>query len=1582
MASHVPNINLSYQALPHTSDDADDIGQPYELGHIPASVGNGQDYHRLQHADEDVYQQQMGPYDRKPTVGTEFTSTTIKEYPSEFGRAHDAATPSWLPFTLRWPTLSSILALTIILEILVAVFHAVSSRDAGLVDDDGSGSIVVASKFVPTVLAVIHVLLISILLNDVKRTEAFAHLSSPQGTTGKQSLTWTAEEWWNALMQGFPGRGRKSNWALLCAALAFVFGFLIVSPFSSSLFVTEDIIFTYQVPFRKLDISASLPLQASPLGATYFRTVGNILQNVTTSAWITDKYAIQPIWPARVGSVPLGPQFSDTMQTWSAKTTVYNVEENCEQMNLDPDGIYAVPFLKNPEVTNYTTVRLSTASGCVLNVTDQGEFNGYGGAVWGSLSNLTTISMNTVNLDENGQDYTKANCTQDEFMVFTSDWAVNLTAANLTIQGQACTTRYYMGDTNATVVFNSGSSNVQVNIDEAQYLSNRVEIPSTTANVSSFQNVSLDAGWSVHLKQPTQNHVAFSFGPATLLLALYNFSPIQLITDNSTTQNAERIKQRFFGELLRDTFDDSTANNPSEISGTTSETRRRVVVVPAVAIVLEISLGIQLVLLAAVLFLTRLSKRPLGLFTDPAPAMSMAKLVAKEPGTLQAFEGLHSCTIEEIRSAVANQRYQMTSEGVRLITPEVDDLIQSSSPEFINPGQTMATNSKPQAFTFGLWLLIIFTLLLSATLIVIAYLYWYSGMYGLYQTAFVYAFDITIGGVDLSDVNPASIVTTFLAVLIGLWWGSLETTLRRIQPFLSLAKEPATGEEGLWVSYISSYLLHAVWKASKRRHFVLAAVCTGAFLAEIFTIAMSSIWQRGPGSVPFQVDVQRQLELRHVPRIEDGTLQFTSHAGNYKQLALASLFSNFRTSWIYGAAVQISLNGSQPAWSSDGWSFVPHDLSSVPQTDVQNTGNQTASPTSSMNVTVQTSGIRARLECSPHEHLSLTNTTNWLTEWDLTNATQWNQTLDPDTLTRGYELGLSRIGDNTMLFLDNNASTAGNYTTFFVNNKRLQCCDNITDGEIGTSSVGYWSPNLRNATFYPDFATSWPANFTIKWIHGRPVEGYHDVSASSTSSSTSAPRLMWSEPPQMAALNCMPIIETVNASVTVSTEDSHVISFDLIDEPQPDQYAWSDDFKQHKNYNGLCESSGCNNLYSINITTSHGILFITGLLGAADLSDFEGTDIEPWNIATEPVDDQTFNIREPGLNADLMTYSMLSLVDYDHEALLDLDTLQRTAQQTFSALFQNYASTNVSFTSGGYVFQSPNETLPDLDTIINKRADASSSDSTVTLHVQRPVELLQMSKPAAWICMVILGYLIVACVILTIASRRYTKTLLRKIDSIADVIVLMAGSEKLLKEAREKSTAQLKSDRVTKARLGWFTGADGTQRWGIELVGDEDRDEKRALGDAPRYDSDQSDAPRGADGVAGNAREYNADGVSLLSSANTHNNHGSSISDPSQTHYSDAAAQHRGGERMSPFASPVSQDYGHLAYHQPWPNAPGDYPHLGERRAPSIDINVDSTPFSSYFRPEDDAGSNPIRARLSLLRRNNTKGRSGGPGRI
>ncbi|KAK5635694.1 hypothetical protein RRF57_011406 [Xylaria bambusicola] len=816
-ASFTQSPHPSYRALPHVQEDA--YAEYYPLADYESSTSGTIRYLA------DV-----------PHIPTPSLSTRVDYIASDITNA--SPDPAWLPYTLRWVCLASILFFSAVLEILVVIAHVISARQKGLVADDGSGSIVIFSKFVPTLLAVTHGILLSILLNDVRRTQPFANLASPSGAPAEQSLTWIADAWWECLLASLPKRHvKKTSWALFCATVAFMFSFLIVSPFSSTLLVSQDVLFAEDQPFSQLDISSALPLQSNPIGTTYFRTVSSLLQNVTTSAWITDSYAVLPFWPSTMGSAPLGPILFDSAQTWSAKTTVFDVEVNCEQMNL-------VEFLSldwvDPEL-NATIpahrARLLSPSGCDLNLTlaDGGDLAGIGGAVWSSWRDINITTFNS------GFDtpFNIGGCVQDEIIFLSKPfyWA---TFANATVIGQACKTSYFTGNPSVTVTLSKSASLVEV--DELEYLSIRKLIPGNVADLSSFQRVFLnDTNWSRHLKKPLGSRRAFASGPAIMLSALYDFSPEKMVADSSFTRNAERVKQRFFGELLRDVFDTTSISDAVKTTGTIIDTKRRVVVVSAVAIILEISLLLQIILLSTVLLTTRLSRRPLGLFADPAPPIRVAKLISNEAGTLQSLDSLHGASSKELEHSLSNKRYLLNRGRIRLITGEYTEGSANKptskkqgphQPTVLNPAHT-----EKQSHTFSIWMFVILIFLLSTVLTVIAYLYWYSDAVGLYQTAFVYAFDVSLGGLDLGDVNPASLITTLVAVSIGLWWGSLDTALRRIQPYLVLAKKPMTrsSSEGVLISYISSYLLWAAWRALKYSHRVLALVCTGAFLSEIRT---------------------------------------------------------------------------------------------------------------------------------------------------------------------------------------------------------------------------------------------------------------------------------------------------------------------------------------------------------------------------------------------------------------------------------------------------------------------------------------------------------------------------------------------------------------------------------------------------------------------------------------------------------------------------------------------------------------------------------------------------------------------------
>ncbi|KAI0409293.1 hypothetical protein F4802DRAFT_243535 [Xylaria palmicola] len=1343
--------------------------------------------------------------------------TQQKDVPTATHIDQTSTTRAWLPYALRWPCFLAIVAFTCLLEIAVIVVHLISWRNSGLVTDDGSGVLQIGSKFVPTLLATVYVFLASILLDDVKRTEPFARLSSPAGAHADLSVSWTADAWWDALFSSFPSRHQKTNWAMLCATLSFVLGFLVVSPLSSSLIVSQTVVLTQGTRFLQLNMRPSMPIQAKSSSETFYRSMSSVLRNVSTSAWISDHYAVLPFWPASFDNAPLGPVLFETDQTWTSTTSVFSIELTCEPMQLTnlTDG----PVWRDGALLDGRYAHLSSPRGCT--VVYGSSYDENGAVIWGKPKSFhSKLSF--------AESPTPPACSQyDEYYVTAG------TSPETIFVGEACEVSYFMGDSVVTANRTNGQSLVK--IDEQQYRANRKLISSTLANISTFQDAFISSDWSIHLSASdiigyANEGKPIIEGPGNLLAALYDFSPDRMLADTTEQRRdvRQRIKGRFFGELLRNCFNDNQLHDPVETTGLIITSPRRLVVVSAVAITLEVVLVIILTSLLVVFVLTRQARRPLGLDADPTSAVSIAKLLSDDKGTVRAFSNIPTSTDEKSKLTPLTYRYGITQGKLRLISQEsplsAPNCDSSSMGTQTQRGQTpMDLNDMKTSTVFGIWPLIVLIILLTIVMIAILTLYIYSQGHKLYQKAFVYTVSVSVKGVDLGDVNPASIVTTLVAVVIGLWWGSLDTTLRMAQPFLALATGPVSGFKGASISYRSSYLLWASARAARRKHWLLFLVCTGAFLSQILTIAMSSLWSRQPGIVPMVMGIPKTLEIRTVPILSKGRLSNNPRGLDRRSVALSDLFGNLRASWVYGAVVQLSLNGPEPSWSSGGWSFVPIDLApaNASNVNIQSTLNVSESNEILLNkVTLETPAIRGRLECS--EYHPLDNASLWLVDWRLPDDAELNP-----NVTRGYEL---------KGYLPLNHSTAGYpLTTLFSSDRRLQCCQNMTNDTAGQSSIGYWSANLKDSqSYYPALSKSWPANFTVKWIRGHAVEATLSYTDGTDLRDDKKNRLIWTEPPQVTALNCMPIIETTDASVTVDATNGRVTDFKLLGQPQEDRFAWTDDFVAYRHGPPMASE------FDVNMTTSHGILFILGILGAADLENLIGATTlrgvpgggSFYSFSTaERLEEQTFNIRDAGLNVDYMTYAMLSLANNNHSALLDGEVLKETAQKTFATFFQHFVNNKISMTSGGYLYQPLDEKFPaDIGELYLKTKpptngtanDGNSTDRITHATISRPMEILSMSGPAAWICIAILGYLIMTCVLLVIASRSYNRLLLRRVNSIADIAFLVAGSYRLLKKARERSLESLKHDDSIEAKLDWFVTDQGDRRWGIEIVSEPD----------------------------------------------------------------------------------------------------------------------------------------------------------------
>lgn len=302
---------------------------------------------------------------------------------------------------------------------------------------------------------------------------------------------------------------------------------------------------------------------------------------------------------------------------------------------------------------------------------------------------------------------------------------------------------------------------------------------------------------------------------------------------------------------------------------------------------------------------------------------------------------------------------------------------------------------------------------------------------------------------------------------------------------------------------------------------------------------MSALFQRSPGLHVQLSPLESALEMRQVPHLYQGE---DPEDSPYDQM-IGSLFTSLSTSWMYSAAIQIALNGSQPSWSRDGWNFVPIDLSTVQDS----AGNKTyqhslRSYQPSTNISITTPAIRGRLQCSPMEDIR--NISTWLTKWDLTNSSVWNVSSNPKDLTTAYELGVTESTLHKLIF--------GNFldTSYLGSALRVMCCPNGTHN----SAIGYWTSIIRPTT-------SETTNFTVKWVLGNMRTRIYKAD---TADFLPGQEYMLSPNiPSVQALNCAPIIEKAAAEVIVDQSTKQVHDFTILEHPVPASEAWYDDMVTH-----------------------------------------------------------------------------------------------------------------------------------------------------------------------------------------------------------------------------------------------------------------------------------------------------------------------------------------------------------------------------------------------------------------------------------
>jgi hypothetical protein len=304
--------------------------------------------------------------------------------------------------------------------------------------------------------------------------------------------------------------------------------------------------------------------------------------------------------------------------------------------------------------------------------------------------------------------------------------------------------------------------------------------------------------------------------------------------------------------------------------------------------------------------------------------------------------------------------------------------------------------------------------------------------------------------------------------------------------------------------------------------------------------------------------VPRLVEPRQIPYVSQDSYNRVLGYGDGQESAvpgriIRNMFTNAQTNWMYSATIQLTLGGVEPAWSKDGWSFLPAPLRDLPisfnASHVQNLGDSTSDesqPFSTTNFTFSTTATRARLECGDIPQVQ--NISSWLSQTRfqlLPNSTRGRE----NPVRTGYEV------TRNMFHQD--------YTSLLTHPGLPSCClDASKANQTQSLTIGYWS-STGDMQYWPNTDTQWPMNMTIKFLRSNATRwpsGVKFLENSTIGFPISHSGYMFTEVPRLQAMNCRPRIETAPAVVTVDYTTGAVQHFTIGGEPQPDNAPWSDPF--------------------------------------------------------------------------------------------------------------------------------------------------------------------------------------------------------------------------------------------------------------------------------------------------------------------------------------------------------------------------------------------------------------------------------------
>jgi hypothetical protein len=637
-------------------------------------------------------------------------------------------------------------------------------------------------------------------------------------------------------------------------------------PTQAGIFSVETITRASNVAFKLSTSFMPAEIQANSLSMRFAQsTYGIVSLNETLPGFMARNYTLAPFRPTANRTATSGSQ-----SNWTATTILYSLDMYCESASVirEYNGRWTSFLHKSSRGCNFT-------QGLTGNLTKGANSNKF----FSPLLDHKDYTAMYVGYWNNGfADWSlDSSCPLDQNSTFYAAFAKNKARAEdppNDVTAIFCWPGYYQQQVNATVdaltlaplkivptgskepltqgIFNQTAFEEQVGSGSSKY-----KVRGDTLPGSSMPD---------YLEKIAATNVSFQTGSkgggvvqpmVGLALAVSN-RPLEDYMDwkalSKSYADAYRLLfARAMVDILGSNFETSDA-----IVGLEEYTTQAVVLEPVFTYIAEGLLGAISVATSVLLYLSVTRKR--NLRSDPSTIASVMTLVADNDALLADFEELDCCTVKEVQEALAEKRFRLVDDGQRTgieaVGPAVDAVFTAQQPTKLSQRQDISREiAKPvRPKEFSLWVFIPFVGLFIGSAIALAVI-------------FVKA---RANGLPLPSKNKLvqnlleNYIPTALATLIEPMWVLINRVLCMLQPIEQLRGCKAEAKDSIDANYSSLPPQLTLFKAFRSKHFVLAAVCAMALLANLLAIAFAGIFNQSTHNMLHAMVFNPPFEMKFV----------------------------------------------------------------------------------------------------------------------------------------------------------------------------------------------------------------------------------------------------------------------------------------------------------------------------------------------------------------------------------------------------------------------------------------------------------------------------------------------------------------------------------------------------------------------------------------------------------------------------------------------------------------------------------------------------------------------------------------------